>query len=386
MVSASRSGQTRREHLQSVTGSPTGGRTVTGTRPSADSRYSPDTGSVFHQHDGTTTGHYSYVITKDGNETVALTGTGSVAFRGGNATTVINDAVSDGTSVLLTDGKYRIENPGIKPTSNTRLVGASWNSTLYLKDNVNSNLLHSYGEDNIVYENLHLFGNTNYDVHGKAGEKESPGWGIVLQDCTNSHVHNCLIEKTKVHGITIKSGSENAIVTDTLVLDSAGDGINTNTNTNRVTFANNIVRNHGDTGLIAHTGARNVRIVGNHASGGASPGIWLDKASDCIVANNTVSGNGWFYDIDGIRISDGSLRAGTDDYGPATRNIIVGNRIKNNGGDKDKASYGIGEHGREGDPNVDYNLITNNLLSGNTEGAIHTEGENTVTEINLIVE
>jgi len=337
------------------------GRTST-QRPTwgnAEGRLSPKTHS------------YTYLVTKQGDETVAFDGnTGEVAHRDKSAVSVISATIGDGgNSILITDGTYDITD-SITLAPNTHLQGTSWNSILRVPEGVYPNIINTPrdGISGVVVENMHLLGNTTQQVH-EPGETPG-GWGLVLWNVEGARIHNCLIEETEIHGMTIKQSS-NVTITGNLLRNTAADGIQL-VESQAVTMANNICDDHGHAGFIA-IGSENVRIVTNHAERGGGNGIFLHGSQNCVVANNTVEDNGWNFNQHGIRLSSG-IHHGSPDT-PASQNIVCANRSKKN------ENWGIAALG-----DVPYNLITQNVTSGNGSGAITSDADNSMLTTNLLLE
>jgi len=329
-------------------------------------------------------GQYDYVVAKasNGSTLVFEDGGSSIAFQDSDARVAINQAIENGSSIFITDGTYVITKGGITLKSDTHIRGSSWDALLQLKDGVNSNLIQGYNKEKITIQNIGLFGNSAVNIHNK--DTSESGWGIVLSDIKHSRVQNCFIQKTKIHGITVKDGSLNSLITNNHVINPSADGIRVS-DSKDLTVANNVIRRHGDTGIIAGraggNGSRNVRIVGNHTEDGASPGIWVGMSRNCMVSNNTVKEIGTYFSIDGIRISDGSR---LDKFGTCTGNIVTNNRVFENGSESDQYDcYGIHEYGRDTDPGVARNLITDNIVSNNYDGEINTSAPSTRVDDNL---
>jgi len=281
-----------------------------------------------------------------------------VSLDGTGDTDDIQDAIDllppTGGVVFIKEGDYDITST-ISVPSNTTLGGVG-NATI-LRQNATfadtTEMIECDSVQNVILENFRMIGNaddsSNYDM-------------IELKNSGIIRVENITIEGCAV-GIGIQSrglgASEGKHVITNCTIDGAATvffkGIEVFSN--GVIISNNQIKNCTTDGIDVDSGI-NVVIIGNVITGNSGKGVSLQGAlggdatnQKAIVTGNILNSNG----NDGLSI---------DRYHHTT---ITGNLMMDNG------AYGV-----DITANADRNIISSNVITGNTTGQFRDAGANTL--------
>ena len=168
------------------------------------------------------------------------------------------------------------------------------------------------------------------------------GAGIGLVDSTESEVTGNTLGNDNL-GIFV-SGSENNTIADNEINETTGsDGIGLYSASQNNTIEDNTVTNAFDNGIILFDGSDNNAILGNDLANNTDDGLNLNDASGNEVRNNTIQDN----DRSGLTLNE-------DDFG-----------------DDDNQAPESGS-----DDGSNNNLITDNIITGNSRGGIGLAGNN----------
>jgi parallel beta-helix repeat protein len=185
--------------------------------------------------------------------------------------------------------------------------------------------------------------------------------------------------------------NNNNVISNNVIMNCYYGGIFSSSSNADVISNNNIYNCATSDGININHSVR-TRVTGNDINGCENGIVLQNNCYDCIVSNNSI------YDVlvDGIEL-----------YGQITRCVISNNTIRNvsqqtnNTGDSiwiDNSTYNIitGNNIREDDTNkaryaiiedtagCDYNLISNNIITGTVTGNIVTIGVNSLVGDNIV--
>lgn len=371
---------------------------------------------------------YSYMIQTDGNGWYwAVNGTdSSIYLSSTNATAVINNVfgnLASGGSVLIKAGNYSITS-SLTILNNTFVYGEGAATNLIRNfHGANTQLLRASAlyETNIKVAHLQVDGNATVGVQGEHNiefaycsnviveDVLSHGGGccnIVFSRCTNSSIiNNVCYNNLYDNSITVFNGCNNIVVSGNRVYGSWGVGIEVESSTTQaITVSNNIVSYCGDDGIrfltVGTTTAPALcSVTGNICFNNVYNGLEISTAPQVTVSgntfynngyhgiystgNSTITGNTFYSNVEcGIKFVGGKNTVTSNTITGSQRgielsggdNIVVGNRMYNN-------LY----QGIESGSNINYNVITNNIIKGSYWGIYlpATNTYNLITDNNV---
>jgi parallel beta-helix repeat protein len=284
-------------------------------------------------------------------------GRANYVCTGTNDQAKINLALSDlnaavGGAVYLLEGTYNISGSIIFTASGKSLIGAGAGTVLKAASGIN--VITAGSVNYILISQLRIDGNNT-------GSN-----GIDFNPVTYSKIDKVWVEKMNGHGIHLKSGSTNNIITGNNIQSNSGSGIYLEdaTCSNNIISGNNIQSNSGR-GIGIDASSNNVISGNNVRLNRGDGGIYLTGLSS---QNNIITGNiVWSNVGDGFSVNSSSHNifasnivwsnySGGDSHGidlyKSSYNVIFSNNIQQNG------RYGIHI----------WDTCSNNLLFGNVIG------------------
>jgi len=344
---------------------------------------------------GTLKAAFSFLIWRDGATYYAKNGsTGEIQYFGTNATTVINSAISSiptGGLVFLCDATYNIDGTiNVVEKLNINIFGQSWETKLNLTENSNTDMMYIENSNYTTIKSIYFQGNRDSQTSGK---------GIVIQNSERVLIERCQfyeIKQTAIHifGIPPMSSLQPWIVRNRIekignsssdygiwIGDYASDAHVIDNDVGRVKGSAIYVTSSGflikantlwnsNYGLNVYSVTSGV-ITGNIMDNNGLDGINIDSCKNLLITSNTakLNSNNLWNSSSGIYLYNSSYT------------IITGNRAGSFGEWKNETQqYGIKEYGVYSD----YNLITGNNVYGNLgDKDIYSIGPNTVVSANL---
>lgn len=371
----------------------------------------------------------SYIVFKDGTNTLARNGTtGAIDYSSSNATSVIQSALNGGGLVLVKPGTYELTMQGATNyayglqmvVSNTVLMGYGGEVILKLSDDAARNGTYDsiimMGDGTNAYHHLSVDGIT---IDGNLGAQDGKTIGIgMVRHITNSSVKNCAIfdvNSTNNGAIYLITCEGPNVIQSNTITNNARCSIYVE-NSDRLKVLDNICAYNGKEIYIGYSsdvvvsgnqgiGATmalghgiylshddNVTVTGNNFMNNHDAGVRLADNTNVVVDSNVISGNNIFGICaqsstmgSGLTISNNVLR---DNHGADAINLykysnaqITGNYIYNN------EYSGIGISGDSDNVVVDSNVIINaGTLLTNTYYGIYvtTSSDNCVISNNII--
>jgi parallel beta-helix repeat protein len=240
--------------------------------------------------------------------------------------------------------------------------------------------------DYLVIDNIYMHDIPGYGIDPHEGDNGSPSSFLQIinnriensghadYDCItldmiyDSVVSNNTINGCGRHGINLVTSSERVNISNNIISNAGVNGITIQNQSTKITIANNTITNSGRDGIYIVNVPDNL-IDGNFISHSQQHGIRIRRSSHNVISNNKLMYNSQF---DGDGKEEIALEYYKGKY--STYNIIIGNHIQ-----ADKAKYGI----RETHENNDYNIVTNNIVSGTLQQDIVIKGLNSVAENNI---
>ncbi|MFX0100995.1 MAG: nitrous oxide reductase family maturation protein NosD, partial [Candidatus Hodarchaeota archaeon] len=305
------------------------------------------------------------------------------------------------------DVKSSVSHPPIYLTDNSQLVnftnntggnGTSWADAVILED---LEIDAGGGPFCIMINNTNRFlVIRNCTLRGAT---MAGGLGLVVTNCTNVNITNCTIENNNFVGLAIVQ-SNDTFVNDTIITGTTFYGFVSSVS-NNVTVNDCTMSDNGDFGAVI-LATNNSLISGNMIGNNHYMGIYVDISENFTISNNNVTNN----NLTGIQASNsknltlvGNNVSETNTTGinldTCTDINITGNTIDYNHGnnginvfttsgciiDNNSISYNT-ENGIYF-YNADFNNITANDITGNTNGIFFTGlGLGTASNNNLVEE
>lgn len=265
---------------------------------------------------------------------------------GMNLQTAINDLTNGGT-IWIPDCNLSISST-LTLRNDINLIGIGKNSTLYLADNANINVININGKNNILIEKINVDGNTDGQSNHGVGliDITSNSKNITIKNCYFSHsgkthidcqegTSNILIEEcyfigkhNSGYGGAIWFSGSNCIARNNFIKDTYGCGIVMESETGYSPSKYHIIDGNVITGEIGHG-------IHMEALGGTNS----MKSSNCTIINNHIhdlTAGGYGSVVCGILLAENST--------------CSNNRIRN------VASFGIQINARKV-------IVTNNIIS-----------------------
>jgi parallel beta-helix repeat protein len=340
---------------------------------------------------GTLTTQKGFIIWKDDSTYYAKNAsTGAILYFGQNATTVINDALSNlsfGGTIFLCDGTYDIDGTiSIANKLNVNIIGESWETKLNLLENSSKNMMEITNSNYTAVKDIYFEGNRDSQTSGSGLVVFNSG-RVVVDHCLfydikqtalyfygdqsvgniQPWISNCWIEKigssTSDYGIWISDYASDAHIINNDVGNVTGSAIYVTSSgclieTNTLWFSMYGLN-------IYH--ATSGEITGNIADNNQYDGINLDTCRNVVVTANTAKLNSY----NPINASSGIYLYNSTDI------VVSGNRAGSTGDYQNETQrYGIKEYGALSD----YNTIVGNDALGNLDATkdIYTSGANTI--------
>ena len=347
--------------------------------------------------------------------------------NGVNDQQIINDAIAQvkaagkGT-VLLLPGVFNISN-NILLRSNVELKGSGWTTKLRLVDQAsldNAGIIRTQGETasrsdiaiyNAVIADLQIDGNRSnqsniknkYGIYGNYTDslieniylKDISYYGIDPHEdpitgraTTNLTIRNNLIENGGLDGITTDK-VVNSLIEGNITINNDRHGINIITNAENNRYINNVSLGNGSNGITIQNGSRYIEITGNEVGENAEYGIYIDGEGENQIEGNSVVLNGkggiLLKQSSGNLITDNlvfnnsqlsndkynEIELSNDELSYSTHNTISDNIVRSSLAKR--ARYGI----REKSSADDYNLVSENIVTGPVRADYSLKGSNT---------
>ncbi len=330
--------------------------------------------------------NYSYLIYKEGDNTIAKNGgTGNIDFINTDSGQVIQSAIDNSNGIVHIKPGLYVGN-FLKGKTGLTLEGEGKDTIYQLAPNSNSTTFDIGGNNSTIKDMafdgnklnqsqpgqvINAYGLTDIKIDNVTAKNSKTWDGINIDSCSNVQIVRSEIYGADGFGIRIKSGS-NALIDGNTAHDNARINIDFDT-TSDSKITNNITYNSGEDGIALDFNSTKNTISNNTVYSNSHFGIATDTVhaphyAANTIENNEVYDNGW----DGIIVIRGN------------ENIITGNTVHNNG--KEQASKfseikieglvespGVVTKGESNSNNVNNNTIKNSsgrgiTIQGNSSG------------------
>lgn len=262
---------------------------------------------------------------------VATDGTGDFT----DIQSAIDDLPSAGGVVYVKEGTYNITTRIAITSSNVAVIG-SGRSTVIERDSSLGDTFTITSYKGILLDSFRMTG----DINNTSGItmtdctdsminriwSDSVNRSVLLDDCQNCTVSNCIFTSTKTIAIQSKGGATypegNNIIIGNLVISCELPGISA-LDSDHIVIANNVIKTSDQSGIDINA-SNHCSIIGNVASNNGQDalqnnlhGIWVRRNSDNnLFVGNVCENNGDY----GIEI----------DSSTENKNIVIGNILENN--------------------------------------------------------
>jgi len=345
--------------------------------------------------------------------------------KGTNATTVIQNALTNGKSVFVKDGIYELSGQQTVFETTEKRYGnliidsntVFWGEQQTILKIANTNQPYSIlvnkhpdtWDSNITVRNIMFDANNNQVM--ESGGMVYSGFCLDFVHVRNSIIENTYTTKATYDGLKLEFIEECIIqgnyafnnghcgisiddwavknhVSNNIVDQNGWDGILIDSNALQNTIVQNIAKENGGDGIELRDLAHGNSVIGNIAIDNSDSGIYVEQSNYVTISGNIVEWN----DDKGIGLKQSNFTS------------VSGNTVRNNDQDNNGDSgiviedcfnstftaniavdtqgtptqdYGIFES-----VNSNYNIVIGNVAYGNVDGQVYTQGANTIENHN----